>query len=116
MRVRLYKIVYFNMLKDKKETIFLLGHDFWCAIQEANKYLDKAICSDCWDLISVRPLKTKIVNAVLNEDENQEGQVPDSNFAKMKCPHCGAENNFPAGMSEVKCANCKQSFTTNDEG
>ena len=110
MRVKLYKIVYYNMLKDKKETIFLLGHDFWCAINEASKYLDETVCEDGWALISVKPLKTKIGNAILNEDENEDGQVGAENFNRTTCPHCKKLNVTPTGMEKTTCVHCHKEF------
>jgi hypothetical protein len=114
MRVKLYRIVYYNMLKDKKETINLLGHDFWCAINEASQYLDETICEDGWALISVRPLKIKIGNAILNEDENEDGQVSAEDFNRTTCPHCSTLNVFPKGMTTGKCQRCKQEFVIAD--
>jgi LSD1 subclass zinc finger protein len=105
------------MLKDRKENIKILAHDFWCCINEIQKYLDMTICEECWTILSVTPTKIKIVNAELNEDENEEGQVPANHFQKSVCPNCKTENSHPAGMIEVRCSNCKKMFTVeNIEG
>ena len=110
-----YKIKYINYLKEKVEICYCLGHNFNCCEGNIAAYLDEEVAPDCWELLSIVPKpKINIINAYLDSEEDDDGQVSAEHFVRATCPSCAQLNVFPLGMETGKCQKCKKEFVIAD--